>query len=135
MQRKYKEETKRLKKLRVSMNKENLQATAVGVLVAKQITNGERLDIKKAMDRVGVSIPQERILEASEFKDVLEVHKEEINSLLELSFKYAKEKAGEGSFRDHIVAIDTLTKTRRLLEDKSTANVAIGQVLDELEYD
>lgn len=114
-----------------------LKKKACAEVVAKQVASGELIDIKGAMKKVGLreTFPKSEIVTSTEFKERLSYHLEKMDSLLELSYEKAKQKSEEGSFRDHIVAIDTLTKNKRLLDGKSTENVSISAVLDALEED
>jgi hypothetical protein len=117
------------------MKLNDLKKKALGVRVAKKIASGEGFDLKKEMEDVGLSkrIPQTEVISSPEFQEVVERHLEKLDGLLETSYALAKEKAYEGSFRDHVVAVKTFTETKRLLENKSTANISISAVLDALE--
>lgn len=116
------------------MDLRGLKNKAIGVRVAKKLAAGETFDLKWEMERVGLAnASKKEVVSSKEFQEVIDKHLEKLDGLLETSYELAKEKAAEGSFRDHVVAVKTFTETKRLLENKSTANISISAVLDALD--
>lgn len=116
------------------------QAKRVAQRVVQQIKDNRLVNITEAMVGVGYSektakSQQKRVTEHKDYKGVMMKFEEEIALLKNDAIDIMKKKKSKATYRDGLESVHTLTKIERLLNDKSTENVAhsISGVLDSLE--
>ena len=75
------------------------------------------------------------VRESAQVQNALKENEEKIEKIIQASYKRALETAHKATYRDAINGIDTLTKTKRLIQGKTTENVGvnIASVLNQLE--
>ncbi len=100
------------------------------------------ISIRKAMIQAGYSPITansgkdiQRVRESTQVQNALKENEEKIEKIIQASYKRALETAHKATYRDAINGIDTLTKTKRLIQGKTTENVGvnIASVLNQLE--
>ena len=98
--------------------------------------------ISKAMRLAGYSKSSancgkdiKRVRESSQVQKAIKENEKKIEKIIQASYKRALETAHKATYRDAITGIDTLTKTKRLIQGKTTENVGvnIASVLNQLE--
>lgn len=103
----------------------NSNARMVAKKVIEQIKNDKRPNVKEAMEAVGYSSSTakkqaKRITSQKEYKEEMKPFIDELDELIALSIGFMKEKAKKGTFRDHVVATDTLKKLKNLETGRPT---------------
>ena len=116
--------------------------SAKRVKTAHILRENPGMSIAKAMIKAGYSPNTAKggkgaklITESSIYARVKEENEKKIEKIIQASYKRALETAHKATYRDAVTGIDTLTKTKRLIQGKTTENVGvnIASVLHQLE--
>lgn len=118
----------------------NSNIEGVAKTVIKQLKNGERPNVGKAMREVGYSQTTSESKTSTIKRNPLYIKTFEslskrLGGVIDIGLDVIEKKKATATFRDGVETVDKMTKLQRLIDGQSTENVAVSvsNVLDLLE--
>ena len=98
---------------------------------AKILKANPKLPLSQAMEQAGYSPKTARtgktttaVRNSKPVQEALAYHSQQLDKIIKNSYKYAQQKQKKATFRDNIEAINSLHKTKLLIESRTVENVS-----------
>ena len=99
--------------------------------VARIIKKNPTIPLTQAMEQAGYSPvsarkgnTQKSVKNSKPVQEALAYHSQQLDKIIKNSYKYAQQKQKKATFRDNIEAINSLHKTKLLIESRTVENVS-----------
>ena len=106
-------------------------ATILQEKTGKIIKKNPNMPINKAMRQAGYSLQSSKngtainsVRNSKPVQEALAYHSQQLDKIIKNSYKYAQQKQKKATFRDNIEAINSLHKTKLLIESRTVENVS-----------